>query len=53
MKTYPTCCNSEPIFLITFEVDNKKTKYNVCDNCSKLEYFKNHVLNKISLEVET
>jgi len=49
MNTYPVCCNSNPIFLITYVVDNKKIKYNVCTNCSKLDCFRNYIVTKITL----
>jgi len=49
MESYFQCCNMTPIFLITYEVADKKIKYYVCNDCSKLQYFTDYILTKISL----
>ena len=51
-NSYPCCKTGKPKLLIVFRVANEEKKYLVCDDCSKLDYFNQHMISKIFLTKE-
>ncbi|GBH33977.1 hypothetical protein NZNM25_07680 [Nitrosopumilus zosterae] len=47
--TYVCSSNHEFVYLITFSVGDENKTYRVCKECSKLDYFKKFIVNKIPL----
>jgi len=51
MELYNSCCSNPSIFSIVYAVADKKIRYNVCNECIKLQCFNDYVLTKISVKV--
>lgn len=45
-----SCCDKDPLFLITFSVAGEYKTYSVCESCEKREHFKKFVIKKVPIQ---